>query len=317
MGDIPFFNTVTDGDITYYNIPAGTDLFRGDMPRDYTNPLADISGPVFFGQTEEVARIYGLPFRFSTLSEMNLLALDKSMQTIYDNASNDNTPFDNKTVKDVIPKILKENYGYKTGIRNSDDAADKKLTKYICQRFPGYATDFMRTDGEGTFHREIVICNKEQVQFQEKVPISNSDEKSIRDEQASYKLSQQLRSAKQSARKESAEKRSHMKISDTPRLSLWDDDETDIMRSAQKSARKETTEKPSNNYNDFPKMPIWEDDEEDVELTFPVRSGRLFMDETDGGNKPKKRTSNKKRIRSKQRKTHKKGKQQKNTRKKK
>ena len=144
MGDIPFFNTVTYGDITYYNIPAGTDLFRGDMPRDYTNPLADISGPVFFGQTEEVARIYGLPFRFSTSSELNLLALDKSMQTIYDNASKDNTPFDNKTVKDVIPKILKENYGYKTGIRNSDDAADKKLTKYICQRFPGYATRLSR-----------------------------------------------------------------------------------------------------------------------------------------------------------------------------
>ena len=149
------------------------------------------------------------------------------------------------------------------------------------------------------------------------VEISDSEKNTIIDQQNSYKLGQQLRSAKQSARKASAEKRSHMKISDTPRFSLWDDDETDIMRSAQKSARKETTEKPSNNYNDFPKMPIWEDDEEDVELTFPVRSGRLFMDETDGGNKPKKRTSNKKRIRSKQRKTHKKGKQQKNTRKKK
>ena len=166
----PFFNTTTDdAGITYYIIPAGTRLFRGDIPPNYEIPLEHISGPVFFGQTADVTLIYGIPFEFKTKSELRLLALDKSMKTIYDNALKDKTLIDGKPVKEVIPSILKRIYGYNGGVRNSADAGDKKLTKYICERYNGYATDFMETGFGGEFHREIVICNKDNVEFVKKL----------------------------------------------------------------------------------------------------------------------------------------------------
>lgn len=168
-----FFNTETDANtgITYYIIPAGTSLFRGDVPHNHADPLKDINGPVFFGQTADVALIYGIPFEFKTKSDLRLLALDKSMEQIYINAENeqDDSLIDGETVNVVIPSILKSNYGYISGKRNSDDAADKKLTKYICERYNGYATDFMETGFGGEFHREIVICNKNSVMFVKKL----------------------------------------------------------------------------------------------------------------------------------------------------
>ena len=171
MATPPFFeSTEPDANgITYYIIPAGTPLFRGDVPPNSNSPLEHISGPVFFGQTADVALIYGMPFEFVANSELRLLALDKSMKTIYDNALKDKTLIDGEPVKEVIPLILKRNYGYNGGIRNSDDAADKKLTKYICERYNGYATDFMETGFGGEFHREIVICNKDNVEFVKKL----------------------------------------------------------------------------------------------------------------------------------------------------
>jgi hypothetical protein len=312
-GELPFFDTTVENGITYYIIPAGTELYRGDIPEDNNDPLANVTGPVFFGQIEEVARIYGFPFRFRTRNEIRLLALDKSMEQIYNRASNDRTLFDGKPVKEVIPKILEDNYGYKNGIRNSEGVADKKLTRYICSIFDGYATDFMETEFEGTFHREIVICDKNQVIFEEKINISQTEEDSIFEKHRLRKLEEIRHTARKSSHKKSTEKRRN----DTPG-SLWENDEYDILRSAQKSARKESDEKPRNiNYQDIPRLPLWEDDEE-VELKFPVRTGPLFMDDTDGGSKLRKRkSSQKKQNRNKSRKTHKKGKQQKNTRKRK
>jgi hypothetical protein len=193
MATPPFFNTATDGaGIIYYIIPAGTPLFRGDVPPNYNSPLEHINGPVFFGQTADVALIYGIPFEFVTNSEIRLLALDKSMKKIYENAFADETPINGERVMDVIPKILKRNYGYNDGVRNSDDAADKKLTNYICKNFPGYATDFMETDFGGEFHREIVICDKNNVDFVRQLTTVNDkpiDVETIKAEQKLRKLS--------------------------------------------------------------------------------------------------------------------------------
>jgi hypothetical protein len=181
--------------IIYYIIPAGTRLFRGDVPPNSNSPLEHINGPVFFGQTADVALIYGMPFEFVTNSEIRLLALDKSIKKIYENAFTDETPMDGERVMDVIPKILNRNYGYNGGVRNSDDTADKKLTNYICKNFPGYATDFMETDFGGDFHREIVICDKNKVEFVQKltevdgIPVI---EQTIIDKQNQRKVAQKV-----------------------------------------------------------------------------------------------------------------------------
>jgi len=169
----PFFDTETDATtgITYYIIPRGTSLFRGDIPPVQARPLEHISGPVFFGQTAAGVLRYGIPFEFVTNSEIRLLALDKSMQQIYINAENeeDETLIDGEPANIVIPSILKTNYAYDSGIRNSANAADTTLANYICKRFLGYATDFMTTDANGKFHREIVIYDKNSVNFVKKI----------------------------------------------------------------------------------------------------------------------------------------------------
>jgi hypothetical protein len=290
-----FEPTKPDDGIIYYIIPAGTSLFRGDIPPNYKRPLDHISGPVFFGQTADVALTYGIPFEFKTKSELRLLALDKSMKTIYENASKDQTLIDGEPVKEVIPLILKRNYGYNGGVRNSDDAADKKLTKYICKNFPGYATDFMETDFGGDFHREIVICDKNNVNFVSQLTTLNGnaiDEAQIKAEQNQRKVAQQVADARKQAKEESKKRKADL------------DNDPPI-----DSANKLSFDSDS--------------DEEGGPYAIPSLSSvkKLSFDsdsDEEGGGKSRKRTkSHKKQMRNKRRKTHKKRKQKRATHKRK
>ena len=291
MATPPFFDTATDGaGITYYIIPAGTPLFRGDVPPNPNSPLDHISGPVFFGQTADVALTYGIPFEFKTKSELRLLALDKSMGQIYNNALTDSTRIDGEAVKDVIPLILKRNYGYNGGVRNSDDAADKKLTNYICQIFPGYATDFMETDFGGEFHREIVVCDKNNVDFMRQLTTVNGikiDEEEIKAEQKLRKLSRLDADKRVQKKQRPNVYSSYIPLTSAKKLSFGDSDS----------------------------------DEEDGPYAIPsLSSGKNLFGDSDeeGGGKSRKRIkSHKKQMRNKRRKTHKKGKPKKATHKRK
>lgn len=293
MAATPFFNVTEPVDgIIYYIIPAGTRLFRGDVPPNSNSPLEHITGPVFFGQTADVALTYGIPFEFVANSELRLLALDKSMKTIYENALKDKTLIDGEQVKEVIPLILKRNYGYNGGVRNSDDAADKKLTKYICKNFPGYATDFMETDFGGEFHREIVICDKNNVNFVSQLTTVNGnaiDERTIINEQKLRKLS-----------RSDAESRAQKK----QRPNVYSSSTIPLISSVKK-------------------LSFDSDSEEEggpTALTPPTSVKKLSFGDSDeeGGGKSRKRTkSHKKQMRNKRRKTHKKSKQKKATHKRK
>lgn len=273
-----FFDATNQVDgITYYIIPRGTSLFRGDVPPNHNSPLEHISGPVFFGQTADVALTYGIPFEFKTKSELRLLALDMSMKTIYENAENDETLINGEPVNVVIPLILKRNYGYNSHKRDSDDAADKKLTKYICDKYPGYATDFMETDFDGVFHREIVICDKNSVDFVQKLTEVNGipvDEANIRAEQNLRKQSQTLFDKR--AQKKQRPDIYHSAIP-PPKFGESDSDE-------------EGTQHAVSPFTSVKKLSFGDSDEE-------------------GGGKSRKRIkSHKKQMRNKRRKTHKKGK---------
>jgi hypothetical protein len=289
-----FFNTTEPVDgIVYYIIPVGTHLFRGDIPANYNRPLDHISGPVFFGQTADVALTYGIPFEYVTKSEMRLLALDQSMEQIYNNALNDKkSKIEGEPVNVVIPSILKRNYGYINGIRNSDDAADKKLTKYICERYPGYATDFMETDFGGVFHREIVICDKNSVDFVQK--LTQVDGKPVND--GKIIADQNLRRVAQEDAKERAQKKQRPNISSSaiqPPIfgkKLFDvSDEDDSMNISTSAIQPQ------------------------------IFGNRLFddSDEEGGGKSRKIIKSHKRLMRNKRRKTHKRGKPKKATHKRK
>ena len=283
--------------IIYYIIPAGTSLFRGDIPPNPNSPLERINGPVFFGQTADVALTYGIPFEFVTNSELRLLALDKSIKTIYNNASADNeTLIDGEPANIVIPKILKRNYGYDGGVRNSDDAADKKLTNYICQRYPGYATNFMETDFGGEFHREIVICDKNNVDFVRQLKTVNGepvDEANIRAKQNLRKLSRVDADKRAQKKQRPNAPPSSAKKSYAMKLSFGDSDE-------EGGSDLEEQGGPNVYPNAVPR---------------PSYAKNLF--DFDGGKSSKRTKSHKKQMRNKRHKTHKKGKPKKATRKRK
>ena len=213
MAAASFFNAETDANgITYYIIPAGTPLFRGDSKATEKDPFAHkVNLPVFFGKTVDEVRTYGKQIEFETKSELRLLALDKSMKKIFENASNDETLIDGKPAKDVIRSILIDNYGYKSGFRDSMVEKDEKLTKYICKNYsnyPGYAIDSMETEIGDNFHREIVICNNEKhpinnyVTIKQIVPVSETEKQSNEDKLKHLNISQNDADARADAYKE-------------------------------------------------------------------------------------------------------------------
>lgn len=70
------------------------------------------------------------------------------METLYKNAPK------------PIRKILEKNYGFLNNKRDSDNRADKTLSRYLCgEKYAGYALlEQMGTDFEGQFHTEIMLC---------------------------------------------------------------------------------------------------------------------------------------------------------------
>ena len=134
-----------------YKIPRGATLFRGDSaPHIYDEGFMLLQDrPTFFGlDKENVEDNYGIAYKFVTLVELNLVALDK----------NQGTPFYD-SLPDKYKQILDENYGYKTGIRDSVSEKDKQILEYICENgYDGYACGAMSTTMGGTFHAEVALC---------------------------------------------------------------------------------------------------------------------------------------------------------------
>jgi hypothetical protein len=134
-----------------YKIPRGATLFRGDSaPHIYDEGFMGLQDrPTFFGlDKENVEENYGIAYKFVTLVDLNLVALDKNQGTsFYD------------SLPDEYKQILDENYGYKTGIRDSVSEKDKHILEYICENgYDGYACGAMSTTMGGTFHAEVALC---------------------------------------------------------------------------------------------------------------------------------------------------------------
>jgi len=147
--------------IFYYELPEGFVLYRGDSDPRYglIMEFDDIDTEKFFGFDQETTEgQYGVTFKFETLQPLKLLALDKNNTDEFLGLIREKT--DNSEILD----ILNNNYGYKTGTRDSVSVKDKKLCSFICSKlndFDGYACDMMpkpKIEG-GDFHAEAMICN--------------------------------------------------------------------------------------------------------------------------------------------------------------
>lgn len=154
--------------INYYIIPKNTLLYRGDSNPTF-NPQELPDKPLFFGLNKDDVEQYGIVYRYKTKKDMKLLSLDRENNTFYKN-----TPSNIKT-------ILNEQYGFNDELRkrNSDNSKDKSLVKYICDRgYDGYANDEMNhiDPGRGNFHKEIVICNINNIEYNGKEEITKERE---------------------------------------------------------------------------------------------------------------------------------------------
>ena len=167
-----FFNKYTDQNsgIIYYQIPENTILYRGDSNPQF-NPNQLLNIPLFFGLNNEDVEQYGVVYRYKTMVPLQLLALDGPNPYFFDN------------VPANIKTILNEQYGFNDSERrrNSDNTKDKLLVTYICEnRFSGYANDRMNHNdpGRGDFHKEIVICDIHNIEYDGKEEISKEKEES-------------------------------------------------------------------------------------------------------------------------------------------
>lgn len=186
----------------YYIVPAGLPLFKATKTYDprtqglHLNPNAHY----FFGVRNmdrgyiaSYEEEYGIIFEFITTRQYKLLALDKkeTQTQLYNSAPED------------IKTILRKNYGYVSGIRNSVNEADQRLSKYLCtQGYDGYAIHHMETDFGGSFHPEFMICNIQNgIQYVRQVT-GESQMHAILDKEREKQVEQQREAARRSARDE-------------------------------------------------------------------------------------------------------------------
>ena len=147
MNSFPF--SLKDGEINgvsykYYEIPTHTSdgsstiLYRGDtdLYPGYQKPEA----PAFFSTEPKFVKHYGLVFRFKPVQTLKLLALDNASNysEFYDSLKNDDDEGLN------MQRILRDNYGYNTGLRFTEYKKDYKLVNYLCKiGMDGYAINRM------------------------------------------------------------------------------------------------------------------------------------------------------------------------------
>jgi len=166
--------TLTTGDFTttsgiiykVYVLPKDTDIYRGDtrLYNDFNKPQgtpekgAGEDGPNiftkennFFTMFQQEAKMYGVPYKYTTKEKYNLLAIDNH---------DENTTFF-KNAPDNIKTILSNNYGWSTNKRNSDGDEDQKVADYICSLgLDGYASQPMESvPPRPNLPSEIMICD--------------------------------------------------------------------------------------------------------------------------------------------------------------
>jgi hypothetical protein len=160
---------ITENGMVYYVIPSNYPLFKATKTYDSASGglHLDPEGYYFFGVKDETPgyiesyeKEYGIIFEFITTRPYKLLALDKkaTQDKLYQNAPEE------------IKLILENNYGYTTGLRDSETTSDHELAKYICLTgYDGYAIKHMSTVFKGSFHPEFMFCDITGINYVKKV----------------------------------------------------------------------------------------------------------------------------------------------------
>jgi hypothetical protein len=195
----PFEGKIEEKGIYYYLLPEGLPLFKATTIYNEKQDkiILNPKGFYFFGvknmdpaYIHNYEELYGVIHEFKTTRPYKLLAMDNAdtRKFLYKNAS--------KKKNESIQKILKNNYGYESGIRDSESNADRELSKHICELgYDGYAIHDMDTDFGGKFHDEFMICNMDGIEYvkmvsdKKKIPsiLANSEAKKAKENEPKKK----------------------------------------------------------------------------------------------------------------------------------
>jgi len=179
-----------------YVLPKGTTIYRGDTVAylDYTksnDDLPNLAKPnTFFTLFENEAKMYGVPLEYKTTAAMYLLAMDQhdTNSAFYDNAPSN------------IKLLLKQNYGWESGMRDSDAGKDDNVAEHICSiGLDGYASEPM--DGSGMRPKlpsELLICGNKNVQFEQIAKLTRRELESQIDKYNSRKAAEQTSKGRKS-----------------------------------------------------------------------------------------------------------------------
>jgi hypothetical protein len=200
---------IKEKEIYYYLLPEGLHLFKATtMYNEKQDKIVlNPKGFYFFGvknmdssYIHNYEELYGVIHEFKTTRQYKLLAMDNAdtRKFLYENAS--------KKKNESIQKILKNNYGYNSGIRDSESNADTELSKHICELgYDGYAIHDMDTDFEGKFHDEFMICNIDGIEYVEMVS-DKTQTKSIIENSEMYKEQERKIQPKKSRKRRDSSK---------------------------------------------------------------------------------------------------------------
>lgn len=165
---------INENDLKYYIISEGDKLYRGDTEAHRSNRRDLIPGKkCFFAMNEATAATYGVVLEYTVGREYKLLALDDA----------NTKKHIHKEAPKHIQSILEKNYGYTSGIRNSVSKPDNELADFLCEQgFEGYAINHMKTDFDGKFHPEAMICDTSGLTFSRTVSSESEIKQFISDE---------------------------------------------------------------------------------------------------------------------------------------
>ena len=183
--------------LKYCVFPRDTVLFRGDI----VHTIEFHDRPLYLATSIEDAYQYGDVYQITLDKEYKLLNLnDKdTMGVIYDTASPD------------IKQILKKQYGYNSGKRNSDITRDNEFSKYLSkQNYDGYYLNKMPTD-TGHAHPEIMICHPTRLTVGKMIKrLSDPDREAI----IHRRKGEELEARRRERREENAKRRANIHDSD-------------------------------------------------------------------------------------------------------
>lgn len=167
------FDTINKEGIKYYVIPEGTMLYHGSDTVKEINGIPDFYKRLhtFFALSQEYAAKYvkrtGNVYQFRTLNSIELVALDKPNEVLYDKVSQE------------MKKILDDNYGFHNNqIRKSVPKNDNALSQYLCENgFNGYAAGYMNgVHWTDNLDPEIVLCNINSLEYIGRINVGSHDE---------------------------------------------------------------------------------------------------------------------------------------------